>query len=330
MNLFQKVFGTRSEHEVKRIMPLVEKTESLRPEMQKLTDEQLRDKTREFKKRLSEGETLDDLLPEAFAVVREGAKRVLGMEHYRVQIIGGVILHQGRIAEMKTGEGKTLVSTLPAYLNALEGKGVHIVTVNDYLAKRDAEWMGKVHEFLGLTVGVVLNDMEPEERREAYGCDITYVTNNELGFDYLRDNMVIYKEQLVQRDLHYCIIDEIDSVLIDEARTPLIISGQSGKSTKLYEVCDILAQQLERGEASHEMTKMAAIMGEEVVETGDFVVNEKDKIVNLTEQGVKKVEKFFNIENLADPENLEIQHNIIIGTSCTQSDAQRSGLRCKR
>ena len=308
MNLFQKVFGTRSEHEVKRIMPLVEKTESLRPEMQKLTDEQLRDKTREFKKRLSEGETLDDLLPEAFAVVREGAKRVLGMEHYRVQIIGGIILHQGRIAEMKTGEGKTLVSTLPAYLNALEGKGVHIVTVNDYLAKRDAEWMGKVHEFLGLTVGVVLNDMKPEERRAAYGCDITYVTNNELGFDYLRDNMVIYKEQLV----HYCIIDEIDSVLIDEARTPLIISGQSGKSTKLYEVCDILAQQLERGEASHEMTKMAAIMGEEVVETGDFVVNEKDKIVNLTEQGVKKVEKFFNIENLADPENLEIQHNITL------------------
>ena len=312
MNIFSKVFGTRSEHEVKRIMPLVEKTESLRPEMQKLTDEQLRDKTREFRKRLDEGETLDDLLPEAFAVVREGAKRVLGMEHYRVQIIGGVILHQGRIAEMKTGEGKTLVSTLPAYLNALEGKGVHIVTVNDYLAKRDAEWMGKVHEFLGLTVGVVLNDMKPEERRAAYGCDITYVTNNELGFDYLRDNMVIYKEQLVQRDLHYCIIDEIDSVLIDEARTPLIISGQSDKSTKLYEVCDILAQQLERGEASHEMTKMAAIMGEEVVETGDFVVNEKDKIVNLTEQGVKKVEKFFNIENLADPENLEIQHNIIL------------------
>ena len=312
MNIFSKVFGTRSEHEVKRIMPLVEKTEALRPEMQKLTDEQLRDKTREFRKRLDEGATLDDLLPEAFAVVREGAKRVLGMEHYRVQIIGGIILHQGRIAEMKTGEGKTLVSTLPAYLNALEGKGVHIVTVNDYLAKRDAEWMGKVHEFLGLTVGVVLNDMKPEERRAAYGCDITYITNNELGFDYLRDNMVIYKEQLVQRDLHYCIIDEIDSVLIDEARTPLIISGQSGKSTKLYEVCDILAQQLERGEASHEMTKMAAIMGEEVVETGDFVVNEKDKIVNLTEQGVKKVEKFFNIENLADPENLEIQHNITL------------------
>ena len=312
MNVFSKVFGTRSQREVKRIMPLVEKTESYQSQMQQLTDEQLRDKTREYKKRLAEGATLDDLLPEAFATVREAAKRVLGMEHYRVQIIGGIILHQGRIAEMKTGEGKTLVSTLPAYLNALEGKGVHIVTVNDYLAKRDAEWMGKVHEFLGLTVGVVLNDMKPEERRAAYGCDITYVTNNELGFDYLRDNMVIYKEQLVQRDLHYCIIDEIDSVLIDEARTPLIISGQSGKSTKLYEVCDILAQQLERGEASHEMTKMAAIMGEEVVETGDFVVNEKDKIVNLTEQGVKKVEKFFNIENLADPENLEIQHNIIL------------------
>ncbi len=312
MNVFSKVFGTHSQREVKRIMPLVEKTEALRPEMQKLTDEELRDKTREYKKRLEEGATLDDLLPEAFATVREAAKRVLGMEHYRVQIIGGIILHQGRIAEMKTGEGKTLVSTLPAYLNALEGRGVHIVTVNDYLAKRDAEWMGKVHEFLGLTVGVVLNDMKPEERRAAYGCDITYVTNNELGFDYLRDNMVIYKEQLVQRELHYCIIDEVDSVLIDEARTPLIISGQSGKSTKLYEVCDILAQQLERGEASHEMTKMAAIMGEEVIETGDFVVNEKDKIVNLTERGVKKVERFFNIENLADPENLEIQHNIIL------------------
>ena len=312
MNVFSKVFGTHSQREVKRIMPLVEKTEALRPEMQKLTDEELRDKTREYKRRLEEGATIDDLLPEAFATVREAAKRVLGMEHYRVQIIGGIILHQGRIAEMKTGEGKTLVSTLPAYLNALEGKGVHIVTVNDYLAKRDAEWMGKVHEFLGLTVGVVLNDMKPEERRAAYGCDITYVTNNELGFDYLRDNMVIYKEQLVQRDLHYCIIDEVDSVLIDEARTPLIISGQSGKSTKLYEVCDILAKQLVRGEASHEMTKMAAIMGEEVVETGDFVVNEKDKIVNLTERGVKKVEKFFNIENLADPENLEIQHNVIL------------------
>ena len=312
MNMFSKVFGTRSQREVKRIMPLVKKIEDLRPEMQKLTDEELRGKTREFKKRLEEGATLDDLLPEAFATVREAAKRVLGMEHFEVQLIGGIVLHQGRIAEMKTGEGKTLVATLPSYLNALEGKGVHVVTVNDYLAKRDADEMGQVHRFLGLTVGVVLNDMKPEERRAAYNCDITYVTNNELGFDYLRDNMVIYKEQLVQRDLHYCIIDEVDSILIDEARTPLIISGQSGKSTKLYEVCDILAQQLERGEASHEMTKMAAIMGEEVIETGDFVVNEKDKIVNLTEQGVKKVEKFFSIENLADPENLEIQHNIIL------------------
>ena len=292
MNMFSKVFGTRSQREVKRIMPLVEKIESLRPDMQKLSDEELRGKTREFKKRLEEGETLDDLLPEAFAVVREAGKRVLGMEHFRVQLIGGIILHQGRIAEMRTGEGKTLVATLPSYLNALEGKGVHVVTVNDYLAKRDAEEMGKIHEFLGLTVGVVLNDMKQDERRAAYNCDVTYVTNNELGFDYLRDNMVIYKEQLVQRDLHYCIIDEVDSILIDEARTPLIISGQSGKSTKLYEACDILAQQLERGEASHEMTKMAAIMGEEVIETGDFVVNEKDKIVNLTEQGVHKVEIF--------------------------------------
>ena len=288
--MFSKVFGTRSQREVKRIMPLVEKIESLRPDMQKLSDEELRGKTREFKKRLEEGEILDDLLPEAFAVVREAGKRVLGMEHFRVQLIGGIILHQGRIAEMRTGEGKTLVATLPSYLNALEGKGVHVVTVNDYLAKRDAEEMGKIREFLGLTVGVVLNDMKQDERRAAYNCDVTYVTNNELGFDYLRDNMVIYKEQLVQRDLHYCIIDEVDSILIDEARTPLIISGQSGKSTKLYEACDILAQQLERGEASHEMTKMAAIMGEEVIETGDFVVNEKDKIVNLTEQGVHKVE----------------------------------------
>ena len=312
MNMFSKVFGSRSQREVKRIMPLVDKIESLRPEMQKLSDEELKGKTREFKKRLEEGETLDDLLPEAFAVVREAGKRVLGMEHFRVQLIGGIILHQGRIAEMRTGEGKTLVATLPSYLNALEGKGVHIVTVNDYLAKRDADEMGQIHRFLGLTVGVVLNDMKQDERRAAYNCDITYVTNNELGFDYLRDNMVIYKEQLVQRDLHYCIIDEVDSILIDEARTPLIISGQSGKSTKLYEACDILAQQLERGEASHEMTKMAAIMGEEIIETGDFVVNEKDKIVNLTEQGVHKVENFFHIENLADPENLEIQHNITL------------------
>ncbi|BFK25141.1 preprotein translocase subunit SecA [Blautia producta] len=312
MSLVQKMFGTHSERELKRITATVDKIEALRPTMQALSDDELRGKTREYKKRLEEGETLDDLLPEAFATVREAAKRVLNMEHYRVQLIGGIILHQGRIAEMKTGEGKTLVSTLPAYLNALEGEGVHIVTVNDYLAHRDAEWMGKVHEFLGLTVGVVLNSMKNDERRAQYACDITYVTNNELGFDYLRDNMVIYKEQLVQRDLHYAIIDEVDSVLVDEARTPLIISGQSGKSTRLYEVCDILAKQLERGEASGEMTKMTAIMGEEIIETGDFIVNEKDKIVNLTEQGVHKVEKFFSIENLADPENLEIQHNIIL------------------
>ena len=306
----EKFFGTHSQRELKMITPLVDKVESLRPQMQALSDEELRAKTQEYKNRYANGESLDDLLPEAFATVREAAKRVLNMEHYRVQIIGGVILHQGRIAEMRTGEGKTLVSTIPAYLNALAGDGVHIVTVNDYLAHRDAEWMGKVHEFLGLTVGCVLNSMDNDERRKQYACDITYVTNNELGFDYLRDNMVIYKEQLVQRDLAYAIIDEVDSVLIDEARTPLIISGQSGKSTKLYEVCDILAGQLERGEASGEVTKMTALMGEEITETGDFIVNEKDKIVNLTEQGVKKVEQFFHIDNFADPENLEIQHNV--------------------
>ena len=312
MGLVQKVFGTHSERELKRIEGLVKKIEELRPAMMELSDEQLRDKTKEFKKRLTEGETLDDLLTEAYAVVREAARRVLKTEHYRVQLMGGIILHQGRIAEMKTGEGKTQTCLLPAYLNALEGKGVHVVTVNDYLAKRDAEWMGQVHEFLGLKVGVVLNDMKPEERREAYNCDITYVTNNELGFDYLRDNMVIYKEQLVLRDLHYAIIDEVDSVLIDEARTPLIISGQSGKSTKLYEACDILARQLTRGEDMEELSKMDAIMGVEREETGDFIVNEKDKVVNLTAEGVAKVERFFQIENLADPENLEIQHNIIL------------------
>ena len=312
MNIIEKIFGTHSENELKRIYPIVDRIEALGPEMEALSDEELRGKTKEFKERLKEGETLDDILPEAYAVVREGAYRSLGMRHYRVQLIGGIILHQGRIAEMRTGEGKTLVSTLPAYLNALDGKGVHIVTVNDYLAKRDAEWMGKVHEFLGLKVGVVLNEMNNDERREAYNCDITYVTNNELGFDYLRDNMVIYKEQLVQRGLHYAVIDEVDSVLIDEARTPLIISGQSGKSTALYEACDVLAKQLERGEASGEFSKMNAIMGEEIEETGDFIVDEKEKTVNLTEDGVKKVEKFFHIENLADPENLEIQHNIIL------------------
>ena len=312
MSLIQKIFGTHSENELKRIYPIADAIEALEPVMQKLTDSELKEKTREFKKRLAEGETLDDILPEAYAVVREAAVRTLGMKHYRVQLIGGIILHQGRIAEMKTGEGKTLVSTLPAYLNALAGEGVHIVTVNDYLAKRDAEWMGQVHEFLGLTVGVVLNSMDNDERRAAYNCDITYVTNNELGFDYLRDNMVIYKEQLVQRGLKFAIIDEVDSVLIDEARTPLIISGQSGKSTKLYEACDILARQLERGEASGEFSKMNAIMGEDIEETGDFIVNEKEKNINLTEDGVIKVEKFFHIENLADPENLEIQHNIIL------------------
>ncbi|MBR1892127.1 MAG: preprotein translocase subunit SecA [Lachnospiraceae bacterium] len=313
MSIFTKLFGTHSEHELKRIRPIVDKVLSYKDAMGALSDEELKGKTREFKKRLENGETLDDILPEAFATVREAGRRVLNMEHFPVQIIGGIILHQGRIAEMRTGEGKTLVSTLPAYLNALEGKGVHIVTVNDYLAKRDAEWMGQIHEFLGLTVGVVLNGMTNEERQKAYGCDITYVTNNELGFDYLRDNMVIYKNQLVLRGLHYAIIDEVDSVLIDEARTPLIISGQSGKSTSIYQACDILASQLQRGEASmDELSKMDAIMGVEIEETGDFIVNEKDKVVNLTEQGVEKVEKFFHIKNLADAENLEIQHCIIL------------------
>ncbi|MGN0335724.1 MAG: preprotein translocase subunit SecA [Lachnospiraceae bacterium] len=310
MSFVEKIFGTHSERELKLIKKTVDKIESLRSDMMKLSDEELRGKTREYKDRLAEGATLDDLLPEAFATVREAGRRVLGMEHYRVQLIGGIILHQGRIAEMKTGEGKTLVSTLPAYLNALEGKGVHIVTVNDYLAHRDAEWMGKIHEFLGLTVGVVLNSMTNDERRAAYNCDITYITNNELGFDYLRDNMVIYKEQLVQRGLHYAIIDEVDSVLIDEARTPLIISGQSGKSTRLYEVCDYLARTLKKGTASKEFSKMDAILGEEIEETGDFIVNEKDKIVHLTADGIKRVEEYFNIENLADAENLEIQHNM--------------------
>lgn len=312
MKVWEKVFGTHSTRELKRITSLLDKIDALQPTMQALTDSELRAKTAEYKKRFSEGETLDDLLPEAFATVREAAKRVLNMEHYRVQLIGGIILHQGRIAEMRTGEGKTLVSTLPAYLNALEGKGVHVVTVNDYLAKRDAEWMGQIHEFLGLKVGVVLNSMTSEQRREAYACDITYVTNNELGFDYLRDNMVIYKEQLVLRGLHYAIIDEVDSVLIDEARTPLIISGQSGKSTALYEMCDLLARQMHRGEDVQELTKMDAIMGIVQEETGDFIVNEKDKVINLTEAGVEKVERFFHIENFADPENLEIQHNIIL------------------
>ncbi len=312
MSIFEKVFGTHSEKEIKRITPLVDKIEALDESMQALSNDELKAKTAEFKKRLEEGETLDDLLVEAFAVVREAAVRTLGMKHYPVQIMGGILLHQGRIPEMRTGEGKTLVSTLPAYLNALEGKGVHIVTVNDYLAKRDAEWMGQIHEFLGLKVGVILNSSTNEERREAYNCDITYVTNNELGFDYLRDNMVIYKEQLVQRDLHYAIVDEVDSVLIDEARTPLIISGQSGKSTELYRMCDLLARRMKRGQGDGELSKMDAIMGVDVEEDGDFLVNEKDKQVMLTAQGVKEVEDFFHIENLADSENLEIQHNIIL------------------
>ena len=311
MGILSKVVGTHSEREVKRVLPIVDKIENMEPEFEKLSDEELKDKTREFKERLSKGESLDDILPEAYAVVREASKRTIGMRHYRVQLIGGVILHQGRITEMRTGEGKTLVSTLPAYLNALEGKGVHIVTVNDYLAKRDAEWMGQIHEFLGLTVGCILNSMDNDERREAYNCDITYATNNELGFDYLRDNMVIYKEQLVQRELHYAIVDEVDSVLIDEARTPLIISGSSGKSTKIYEACDNLARQLKRGTAK-ELSKMDLIMKEDDDETGDFVVDEKEKTVNLTAQGIAKVERFFHIENLADPEHLEIQHCIIL------------------
>ncbi len=312
MKVIDKVFGTHSQREIRRIEPLVNRIEELRPAMQALSDEELRAKTDEFKRRLSEGETLDDLLPEAFATAREAAKRVLDMEPYRVQLIGGIIMHQGRIAEMRTGEGKTLVAVLPSYLNALEGKGVHVVTVNDYLVKRDSEWMGQIHEFLGLKVGAVLNSMTGEERKKAYACDITYVTNNELGFDYLRDNRAVYKEQLVLRDLHYAIIDEVDSVLIDEARTPLIISGESGKSTALYEMCDLLARRMKRGDDMHEMTKMDAIMGVVQEETGDFIVNEKDKVINLTEAGVKKVEEFFHIDNFADPENLDIQHNIIL------------------
>lgn len=312
MSIVEKIFGTHSEKELKRIYPLVDKIEALDSAMAALSDEELREKTTEFKKRFEQGETLDDLLVEAFAVVREAAFRVLHMKHYRVQLIGGIVLHQGRIAEMRTGEGKTLVSTLPAYLNALEGKGVHIVTVNDYLAKRDAEWMGQIHEFLGLKVGVILNSSTNEERRDAYNCDITYITNNELGFDYLRDNMVIYKEQLVQRDLHYAIVDEVDSVLIDEARTPLIISGQSGKSTDLYRMCDYLARRMERGSSDGELSKMDAMMGTDIEEDGDFLVNEKDKNVMLTAQGVKEVEKFFHIENLADAENLDIQHNMTL------------------
>ena len=312
MGLMTKLFGSHSEHELKRIKSTVDKIEALRETMQAMSDEELQGQTQKFKDRLEAGETLDDILVEAFATIREADKRVLGMEPFRVQLIGGVILHQGRIAEMRTGEGKTLVATLPSYLNALEGKGVHVVTVNDYLAKRDSDEMGQVHRWMGLTVGCVLGGMDRAERQEAYQCDITYITNNELGFDYLRDNMAVYEKDLVQRGLHYCIIDEVDSILIDEARTPLIISGQSGKSTKIYELCDVLARQMKRGEDLPEFSKIDAIMGIEQEETGDFIVNEKDKIVTLTQDGVKKVENFFHIDNLADPENLEIQHNVIL------------------
>ena len=337
MGFFDKIFGTHSQREIKRITPLVDKIEALRPDMQALSDEDFPARTAEFKERLAAGQTLDDILVEAFALCREAARRVLDMEPFRVQLIGGIILHQGRIAEMRTGEGKTLVATMPAYLNALEGKGVHVVTVNDYLAKRDAEWMGQIYQFLGLTVGVVLNSMTSAERQEAYGCDITYVTNNELGFDYLRDNMAIYKRQLVLRGLHFAIIDEVDSILIDEARTPLIISGQSGKSTKIYEACDILAKQMKRGEDMDDLSKIDAIMGIEQEETGDFIVNEKDKVVNLTAEGVSKVERFFHIENLADAENLEIQHCIILAlpagatvTACIRPSKPRSMSRSSR
>lgn len=307
-----KNLNNKSKREIKRLSKMVDAIEALDEKMQALSDDELRAKTQEFKDRLTAGETLDDLLVEAFAVVREAADRVLHIKPYRVQLMGGIVLHQGRIAEMKTGEGKTLVSTLPAYLNALEGKGVHIVTVNDYLAERDANWMGQVHRFLGLSVGVILNEYNNADRKAAYDCDITYITNNELGFDYLRDNMVMYKKDSVQRDLHYAIVDEVDSVLIDEARTPLIISGQGTKSTDLYKACDVLAQDMERGTSDGELSKIDAIMGVDIEEDGDFLVNEKDKQIMLTAEGVKKVEAFFHIKNLANPKNLEIQHNVIL------------------
>ena len=310
MSFLEKVFGSYSDKEIKKIMPVVNKINSLEPEMEALSDEELRAKTDEFKARLNDGATLDDLLPEAFAVVREASKRTIGLRHFDVQLIGGIVLHQGRIAEMKTGEGKTLVSTCPAYLNALAGKGVHIVTVNEYLAKRDAEEMGKIHQFLGLSVGVILHDLEKAERQAAYNCDITYATNNELGFDYLRDNMVVYERDLVQRGLPYAIIDEVDSILIDEARTPLIISGQSDKSTKLYELADIFVKTLTKGRILNEEEAMNPLVREELKEEGDFVVDEKGKTSTLTQEGVEKAEKFFNVENLSDPENMALQHHI--------------------
>ena len=312
MGLLEKIFGNYSEKEIKKITPIVKKIEALAPEYETLSDEELKAKTQEFKDRLAKGETLDDILPEAYAVVREAASRpyVLNMRHFPVQLMGGIVMHQGRIAEMRTGEGKTLVATLPAYLNALEGKGVHVVTVNDYLAQRDSEWMGEVFRFLGLSVGVILNSMDNNERRAAYACDITYGTNNEFGFDYLRDNMVVRKESMVQRDLHFAIIDEVDSVLIDEARTPLIISGSGSKSTDLYRVADLFVKQLKKGRILNEDEAMNPLMKEELQEEGDFILDEKAKSVVLTQEGIAKAEKFFNIENLSDPENLELQHHI--------------------
>ena len=310
MSFLEKIFGNYSEKELKKINPVVDKIESYDSTMQALTDEELRAKTEEFKGRLAAGETLDDLLPEAFAAVREAAWRVRQMKPFRVQLIGGIVLHQGRIAEMKTGEGKTLVAVMPAYLNALEGKGVDIVTGNDYLASRDADWMGEIFRFMGLSVGVILNGLTSAERQAAYACDITYATNNELGFDYLRDNMVVRIENIVQRGLHYAIIDEVDSILIDEARTPLIISGSGTKSTQLYEIADAFAKRLKKGRILNEEDALNPLIKEEIKEEGDFVVDEKAKTVTLTQQGVEKAEKFFNIENLSDPENIEILHHI--------------------
>lgn len=310
MGLMEKIFGTYSDRELKKIEPLVNKVMSLEGEMEKLSDTELKEKTEEFKNRIKNGETTDDLLPEAFAVVREAAWRVLGMKHFRVQVIGGIVLHQGRIAEMKTGEGKTLVATLPAYLNALEGKGTHIVTVNDYLASRDRDWMGKVYEFLGLTVGCIIHDMDQDERKAAYNSDITYGTNNEFGFDYLRDNMVIYKEEMVQRGLHFCIVDEVDSILIDEARTPLIISGQGDESIDLYVRARDFVNTLSHRIKSQDEIDLERFNREFEEETVDYVINEKDKTATLTDKGIEKAEKYFGIENLSDASNMELSHHI--------------------
>src|SRR3712207_2065216 len=290
MGLFEKIFGTYSQRELKKIAPIINRIESYEKEFEKLTDEQLKNKTEEFKEMIRSGKTLDDILPEAFAVAREASWRVLGMKHFREQLIGGIVLHQGRIAEMKTGEGKTLVATLPAYLNALSGEGVHVITVNDYLAKRDRDQMAQLYEFLGLTTGVIIHDLDNEQRREAYNCDITYGTNNEFGFDYLRDNMVVYKEERVQRNLNFCIVDEVDSILIDEARTPLIISGEGDNSTDFYKVADFFAKTLKED---------------------DYTVDEKTKSVILTEKGIEKAEKFFHLDNYGDADNMQIQHHVV-------------------